>query len=640
MNSLLLGITILMPMGCGILCYLLRNHILRTLLISINALLLIVASIFLLKQGGFTFTPAPFWNTIITICDFILLLYFLYIGIAKKHLVIVLLALLQIVPLAYFEIVQAHKITVPQPLVIDQLAIIMCLIVSIIGSLICLYAIQYMKDHEHHLGLSRSRQHIFFLFFVLFLGAMNGLVFSNNLLWLYFFWEVTTLCCYQLINHDQTDESNKSAIRALWMNLIGGVAFVFALILIFNTSDTLAISEVIHNPSAALLLLPLALLCLAGFTKSAQVPFQNWLLGAMVAPTPVSALLHSSTMVNAGVYLVLRFSPAFHGTVLSTMVMLVGAFTFLATAIFALTQSNAKKLLAYSTIGNLGIIVMCAGINTPLAISAALILLVFHAISKGLLFLCAGVIENAIHSRDIEKMAELVVKFPLTTAITVIGIITMFLAPFGLLIGKWATLEGAISADSQWAYIAAIMLVLGSAATTVFWTKYLGRLINRPAESWREKRVIEAMAFLYKLPLISLVLIIIVLSILIAPFYNAIIIPALKTGYGIALNTTSNWDLLTPVGSFATWPLFIVVAIVLLMPLLMLRAKKEEISPVYMCGENSPIDSCEFCTVADKYEPLQISGLYFTDMVTETALEKLFTPIGVIILIVLFGLLL
>jgi ech hydrogenase subunit A len=421
------------------------------------------------------------------------------------------------------------------------------------------------------------------------------------------------------------------------MNLIGGVAFIFALILIFNTLHTLAINEVINSPSAALILLPLALLCLAGFTKSAQVPFQSWLLGAMVAPTPVSALLHSSTMVNAGVYLVLRFSPAFHGTALSTMVMLVGAFTFFATAILALTQSNAKKLLAYSTIGNLGIIVMCAGINTPLAISAALILLVFHAISKGLLFLCAGVIENAIHSRDIEKMAELVIKFPLTTAITVIGIITMFLAPFGLLIGKWATLEGAISAKSQWAFIAAIMLVLGSAATTVFWTKYLGRLINQPA--YAGKRVIETMASLYKLPLISLVLIIIVLSILIAPFYNAIIIPALKTG-GIELSITSNWNLLTPVGSFATWPLFIVIAIVLLMPLLILRAKKEEIIPVYMCGENAPIDRCEFCTVADKYEPLQTSGLYFTDMITETTLEKLFTPIGVIVLIVLFGLIL
>jgi ech hydrogenase subunit A len=493
-----------------------------------------------------------------------------------------------------------------------------------------------MKKHEEHIHLAKSRQPVFFFFFIMFLGAMNALVFSNNLLWLYFFWEVTTLCCYHLIRHDLTAEARNNALRALWMNLIGGVAFVFAIMMIFKSDNTLSLKAIIENP-AGIILLPVALLSLAGFTKSAQVPFQNWLLGAMVAPTPVSALLHSSTMVNAGVYLMIRLAPAYKGTVLTTMIMLVGAFSFLVTAVFAVIQPNAKRLLAYSTIGNLGIIIMCAGINTSLAISAALICLVFHAVSKGLLFMCAGVIEGSVRSRDIEKMSELVVSFPLTTAITVTGILTMFLAPFGLLIGKWATLEGAMSANSQWTVIAAIMLVLGSAVTTVFWTKYLGRLINQPP--FEGKRIIEPMAFLYKLPLIFLVLTAIILSILVAPFFDTVIVPALTGIYKGGL-ISSAWSVSTPVGSFATWPLFILVAVVLLIPLLILRTGKQQVAAAYMCGENAPVDRSEFCTIADKYEPLQTTGLYFSEIVSENTLDKIFTPVGIVLLVILYGLLL
>ena len=127
----------------------------------------------------------------------------------------------------------------------------------------------------------------------------------------------------------------------------------------------------------------------------------------MVAPTPVSALLHSSTMVKAGVYLVLRLSPAFAGTMLAGIVSLTGAFTFVAASALACGQSNGKKILAYSTIANLGLIIACAGMATPAAITAAILLIIFHAVSKGLLFLCVGTIEQHIGSRDIESMRGL-----------------------------------------------------------------------------------------------------------------------------------------------------------------------------------------------------------------------------------------
>ncbi len=144
---------------------------------------------------------------------------------------------------------------------------------------------------------------------------------------------------------------------------------------IYRETGTLELQRIIisGNIGAGVCLLSLALLCLAAFTKSAQFPFQSWLLGAMVAPTPVSALLHSSTMVNVGVYLVLRLAPAINGTFLSQCVALFGAFTFLAVAALAVGQSNGKKVLAYSTISNLGLIFACAGLNTPESIVAGLL---------------------------------------------------------------------------------------------------------------------------------------------------------------------------------------------------------------------------------------------------------------------------
>jgi ech hydrogenase subunit A len=185
---------------------------------------------------------------------------------------------------------------------------------------------------------------------------------------------------------------------------------------------------------------PAALLCFAGMTKSAQFPFSSWLLGAMVAPTPVSALLHSSTMVKAGVYLVLRMAPVITGSGVGLAVALIGSGTFLLTSIAAITANDAKKVLAYSTIANLGLIVLCGGIGTSAAIWAGVLLIIFHALAKCLLFLCVGIVEHKLHSRDIEAMSGLLLKLPRLGIMMLIGMAGMFLAPFGMLISKWAVL--------------------------------------------------------------------------------------------------------------------------------------------------------------------------------------------------------
>src|SRR5208337_3276041 len=273
-----------------------------------------------------------------------------------RNRLVLIFAATQIIPIAYFEFVMKAHMDLRPAFVVDHLAIVMTLIISIIGSLICIYAIRYMRDHEQHAHVDKSRQSRFLFWLVLFLGAMNGLVFANNLFWLYFFWEVTTLCSFMLISHDKTQIALENAARALWMNSTGGTAFILAIIYLYATqggASALSVQNIIGGGMhSAAMLMPVALLCFTGCTKAAQMPFQSWLLGAMVAPTPVSALLHSSTMVKAGVYLVLRLAPLVAGTKVGMMVALVGAVTFVIGSLAAITTSEAKRVLAWSTVAN------------------------------------------------------------------------------------------------------------------------------------------------------------------------------------------------------------------------------------------------------------------------------------------------
>ena len=401
-------------------------------------------------------------------------LYLIWVGIRSRQWLIPVLAVAQAALLLPLELGGGHGVAVAHNLFCDKFSIIMALIIGVVGGLICLYALGYMREfHEsHHPELPDHRRRFFAILFI-FLGAMYGVVFANNLLWLYFFWEITTLCSFWLIGYKGNDESKRNARRALVMNLAGGIGFAAAIFWQIKRNQPVELDGLIAS-GAAVALLPAALLSFAGITKSAQLPFSSWLLGAMVAPTPVSALLHSSTMVNAGVYIVLRMSPVLQGSMAGTLVALVGALTFLIASLAAITTSDAKKVLAYSTVANLGLIVLCGGIGTPAAVWAGILLIVFHAIAKGLLFLCVGVIEHKLHSRDIGDMSGLILKMPRLSIMLQIGMAGMFLAPFGMLISKWAVLKAVVDTLP----LLTFFIVFGSAATLFFWVKWMGQLLE------------------------------------------------------------------------------------------------------------------------------------------------------------------
>jgi len=631
------SVLIAFPVVMGLIARGLKNVKARGIVVSLTAIILIISSLLLVKLvngAPYTLTLPEIWDDVIVFLDFALLAYFLYVGFRVKHPLVIILTLLQIIPLAYFEF-SLPVVHVEPTLIIDFLSVIMALIICIIVSLICIYALSYMNEHEEHLHLAETRQPRFFLYMLLFLGAMNGLVFANNLYWLYFFWEVTTLCCYQLIRHDETPQAIKNAVLALWMGLIGGVAFVASIFIGYYQVGGLSLNKLMLAPHSPIILLAFACLALAAFTKSAQVPFHSWLLGAMIAPTPVSALLHSSTMVKAGVYLILRIAPALRETHLSLAIAAVGGLSFLVTAILAISQRESKRILAYSTIGNLGLIILCAGVNTSLAMVAALLLLVFHAMSKALLFLGAGIVENRVYSRNIEDWEGLMVRFPLTSAIMLIGMSTMFLPPFGMLIGKWLTLEAIISeAPLQWAIILIVTIIVGSVATTFFWAKWMAHLLLHPPETGKVK--VEKLQAPYLVSTITITFLDIAVAIIAAILISTLIIPEIKSWYTIKLSLPL-LNLLTNVGAFPIWPLFITLALVFAVGLLVIKAKGGRPVPPYMCGENvAGKESTVFYSTADSEFNLEVSGMFFDRRLGEPQVDKYITLIGIFLTILVF----
>ncbi|GBC81282.1 Na(+)/H(+) antiporter subunit A [bacterium HR10] len=302
---------------------------------------------------------------------------------------------------------------------LDGLSVLFALLISGIGALIFLYAARYLEGHPH-----RGR---FFLLLLGFMASMLGLVLAENALALFVFWELTSLSSYLLIGFEHERESARSAaLQALLVTGAGGLALLTGWILLGQIGGGFEITQwrsqreqLIVHPHARW---ALALILLGAFTKSAQFPVHFWLPNAMEAPTPVSAYLHSATMVKAGVYLLARLQPIF-GTMdlWGATIVPVGAVTFSLGALLAVRQSEAKRLLAYSTVSALGLLTLLLGIGTPTAVTAAMVFLLAHALYKAALFLIAGILDHETGVREPERLAGLRRAMPITTVAAVLA---------------------------------------------------------------------------------------------------------------------------------------------------------------------------------------------------------------------------
>jgi len=295
---------------------------------------------------------------------------------------------------------------------IDGLSLAFALLISGIGMLVTLYSTRYLGDHPEYPR--------FVLFLMLFMIGMLGLVLSDNLIALFVFWEVTTISSYLLIGFNSDEaKSRRSALQALLVTGTGGLALLAGMILLGNVAGSFELSVILQQGDAIRehsLYVPITILFLAGaFTKSAQFPFHFWLPNAMAAPTPVSAYLHSATMVKAGVYLMARVNPSLGETDLWFWTLVVaGGFTTVFASVLAIRQTDIKQVLAYTTLMALGALTMFIGAGTVEAIQGMMTFLVVHSLYKAALFLMIGIVDHETGTREVDMLRGLGRKMPLT----------------------------------------------------------------------------------------------------------------------------------------------------------------------------------------------------------------------------------
>ncbi|MDP9786512.1 putative monovalent cation/H+ antiporter subunit A [Agrobacterium tumefaciens] len=312
---------------------------------------------------------------------------------------------------------------------IDGLSLTFALLITGIGLLIVLYAGGYMKGHP--------QQGRFLSFLLLFMGAMLGVVVSDSLLMLFVFWELTSITSFLLIGFDhERAASRRAALQALVVTGGGGLLLLAGLIFIWDISGITQLSMLVRGGDilrdSPFYLAALLLVLGGAFTKSAQFPFHFWLPNAMEAPTPVSAYLHSATMVKAGVYLLMRLNPVLGDTAAWQILLpFFGGLTMLTGALLAVRQTDLKLMLAYTTVSSLGLLVMLTGFGSDHAIEAAVLYLVAHSLFKGALFMVAGIIDHEAGTRDITKLGGLRKAMPITFAAALAAAISMAgLPPF------------------------------------------------------------------------------------------------------------------------------------------------------------------------------------------------------------------
>lgn len=369
---------------------------------------------------------------------------------------------------------------------VDGFSLLFALLISGIGTGIVLYA-------EAYLGSTHPKIVRFYVPLFIFMGAMLGIVLSDNLIGLFVFWELTSISSYLLIGFDhERPAARRAALQALLVTGGGGLALLAGIVLMGLTAGTFSITAILDSGdilTSSTCYIPILVLVLVGaFTKSAQFPFHFWLPNAMEAPTPVSAFLHSATMVKAGVFLLARLHPALGGTSEWFYTLtLIGGITMLWGVWLAICQTDLKRILAYTTVSVLGILTFTLGFNTPHAVEGALLFLIAHSLYKGALFMIAGGVDHEAGSRDVRVLGGLRRKMPLTAALAALAGLSMAGVPplFGFLAKETiyaAALEMGAAATLLTGAVLLTNILMVAAAGIVCWGPFWGPQRETPKE--------------------------------------------------------------------------------------------------------------------------------------------------------------
>jgi NADH:ubiquinone oxidoreductase subunit 5 (subunit L)/multisubunit Na+/H+ antiporter MnhA subunit len=361
--------------------------------------------------------------------------------------------------------------------IIDGLGVYVAIMSALIGLLIVAYSVGYMKDYEH-LGE-------YYFLVVLFLGAMMGLVLSANLLLIYIFWEITAICSWRLIGFFRDPEHLRSADTALLMTVFGSFFMLVGMEMVWHETGTLTVAAIRGRTISDLAMFFMFLGILA---KTAQVPLQVWLPAAGVAPSPVTALLHAAVLVVIGVF---AFARIFIGALnlpqnWQTITSIVATFTILIAGGAALVENNAKRILAYSTLGQLAYVYLGFASMTAIGIVGGLVFLLAHSLAKAGLFLCVGIIEHKTHTKDIRELGGMFHNFPVTAiafilcALTIIGF-----PPSAGFVGKMMIIMGALQGGKV---IFAALAVLGALLSLGYMLRLFNAVFLGQKARWKEIR--------------------------------------------------------------------------------------------------------------------------------------------------------
>ena len=358
---------------------------------------------------------------------------------------------------------QTVKIAVSMPLgfgfgfLADRLAVFMAMISSFVASIIVVYSFSYIEHYEN--------QNEYYLMVVLFIGAMMGLVYSTSLIFLYLFWEISAIACWRLIGFFREKEYVRRADKAMLITVFGALCMLLGFISIYSQTGTFDMTAMkgvgISNLSMVLILLGI-------LSKSATLPLHTWLPDAGVAPSPVTSLLHAAVLVKIGVYAFARlFLITFDvGQIWHVVVPIIAAISALVSAGAAIKENDIKRIIAYSTVSQLAFILLGLSTGSALGAAGGLLYILMHSIAKGGLFLCAGIVEHNMHTKDIRQMGGLIKSMPMTAvAFLACAFSVMGIPPFGGFFAKYMVIGGAVNAGQL---LTAAVFILGAVMTIIY----------------------------------------------------------------------------------------------------------------------------------------------------------------------------
>lgn len=339
----------------------------------------------------------------------------------------------------------------------DGLAVYMALASSFLGLIIVVYSWGYIAHSDN--------QNEYYLLVVLFIGAMMGITLTTSLIFLYVFWEISAVCCWRLIGFFREKEYVRRANKAFLITAAGALLMLIGFLMVYQQYGTTDMTQLKGKSisSAAVLLILFGI-----FSKSATLPLHSWIADAGIAPTPATALLHAAVLVKIGVYAYARlFLVNFSiGAFWNTAVPVIAAVSMLISAGAAIAETDLKRIIAYSTVSQIGFIFLGLSVGGEQALAGGVLYILMHAISKGGLFLCAGIVEHACHTKDVRKLGGLYKVMPWTAASFLIcAFSVMGIPPFGGFFSKYMVISGTVSAGHPW--IAAVF-ILGAVMTVIY----------------------------------------------------------------------------------------------------------------------------------------------------------------------------